>query len=228
MLYNPINAAVRTPRAAFLLSVLTLFFASNCFSVQQAWIAKYASGPGSTNPPAGIAVDRDGNVYVAASSTRSMPPFDLDYLVVKYSPLGVQLWTNRFGNEGVDETVRGFVLATNGNVYLTGTAGTIKYNSSGLPAWSTSHAGRDITIDSNENCYVTGFIDTDFSVVKLDAGGSNLWTKTWNYANQQDISHVIAVDHAGSVWIAGLATLFCDRLQCHLEFWAVRDRKSVV
>ena len=151
-----------------------------------------------------------------------MPPFDLDYLVVKYSPLGVQLWTNRFGNEGVDETVRGFVLATNGNVYLTGTAGTIKYNSSGLPAWSTSHAGRDITIDSNENCYVTGFIDTDFSVVKLDAGGSNLWTKTWNYANQQDISHVIAVDHAGGVWIAGLATLFCDRLQCHLEFWAVK------
>src|SRR5438046_505580 len=91
----------RLSRARLLFSVLLplAFSVQPCHAaVQQAWVAKYNSGPGSTNPPAGVALDADANVYVAGSSTRSSPPYDLDYVVIKYSPTGEQLWVNRFGS----------------------------------------------------------------------------------------------------------------------------------
>src|SRR2546423_342731 len=83
----------RLSRAHLLFSVLLPFVLSlHAFAVQQAWVAKYTSGPGSTNPPVGIALDTAGNIYVAASSTRATAPYDLDYIVIKYSPTGVQEW----------------------------------------------------------------------------------------------------------------------------------------
>src|SRR6185295_18115757 len=90
------RARLSRPNLASSVGVFLLFaFVVGASAAQQAWVAKYASGPGSAVPPAAIGLDKDGNVYVVGSSTRSTAPYDLDYVVIKYSALGVGLWTNR-------------------------------------------------------------------------------------------------------------------------------------
>src|SRR5256885_86538 len=153
---SPFRVNSRVSGAHLLFSVLLpLAFSLHAFAVQQAWVAKYNNGPGTTNQAVAMALDKDGNIYVAGHSTRTNAPYDYDYVIIKYNPLGVQQWANRFGSSGVDDLIRSMVVSTNGEVFVTGTAGTVKFLTSGLTAWTAPYAGTDVKVDTNGNAHVT-------------------------------------------------------------------------
>lgn len=68
-----------------------------------------------------VALDRDGNIYVAAQTAGALPgqtsAGDRDAVVQKYDSDGNHIWTVQFGSSGVDEAIgvtvrRGYVYAT--------------------------------------------------------------------------------------------------------------------
>src|SRR5687767_8114642 len=67
----------------FVWFLLPLAFKLQTFGVQQAWVAKYTHG--SNSQAVALALDKDGNIYVAGHSTRTNAPFDYDYVVIKYN-----------------------------------------------------------------------------------------------------------------------------------------------
>ncbi|MBI4662022.1 MAG: SBBP repeat-containing protein [Verrucomicrobia bacterium] len=132
-----------------------------------------------------VAVDGQGNVYVAGQLTPSARFDELDVpnlgfedlFLAKYSGAGRILWAKNAGDRYQDEG-RSVAVDTSGNAWLFGTiaatnafgstspwqldAFLAKYDASGKLLWSRqsggsgSDAGRAITIDPEGNAYATG------------------------------------------------------------------------
>jgi hypothetical protein len=146
----------------------------NSQGVQQ-WVQIY-NGPGmnSIDDPTGVAVDKQGNVYVTGLSEATGFLTD-DYCTIKYSPQGVQEWVRRYNGpaNSVDDA-NAIVVDNSGNIYVTGgSIGTnnngniitIKYKLNGDTVWSAYYNGNgnaedvpySIACDKNNNIYITGF-----------------------------------------------------------------------
>jgi hypothetical protein len=152
-------------------------------------------------------------------------------------------WVESAGGTGSDS---GIAISTdiNGNVYVTGyfnspsiTFGTttltnagstnffiVKFNPSGDVLWAKSAGGTDsdysrsISVDANENVYMTGFFDSpsitfgtttltnvgyrDIFVVKYSLNGDVLWAKSAG-GTKDDKSSSISIDAIGNVVITG-------------------------
>jgi len=129
----------------------------------------------------GIATDSSGNVYIAGATYGDLDGHtnagEWDIFVAKYDSSGTKLWTQQLGTSESNLAV-GITTDSSGNVYVTGyTTGDfdgnpiigivgiflVKYDSSGIKQWiqmlrSNSLAdGWDITTDSSDNVYVTGY-----------------------------------------------------------------------
>ena len=87
---------------------------------QQAWVARYNGGfTNKTHTPLAIKLDTAGNIYVAGSSQNASNFYD--YVVLKYSPNGTQLYAARYSpTNGATSPANGFALGRNGNTYITG------------------------------------------------------------------------------------------------------------
>lgn len=135
------------------------------------WTNRY-NGPGNdSDEVTGIAVDSSGNVFVTG---RSYSGSTTDYATIKYSSVGVPLWTRRYNGPGNDWD-GAFDIATDsaGNVFVTGSSA----NSSG---------------------------NSDFATVAYSSAGLPLWTKRYNgSANGDDGAAAIALDRNGNVFVTG-------------------------
>ncbi len=84
------------------------------------WVREY-NGPG--NDPdriAAIAVDPNGDVIVAGTST--VPGTREDFAIIKFSPSGDTLWVRRVDNPVTHgETCVALAIDGNGNIIVTGT-----------------------------------------------------------------------------------------------------------
>jgi hypothetical protein len=86
-----------------------------------------------------VAVDRGNNVIVTGTS-------DGDYAMIKYSSVGVPLWTNLYNGPGDGDSISSILYAvavdSGNNVIVTGSSdgdyATIKYSSAGVPLWTDS------------------------------------------------------------------------------------------
>src|SRR5262245_19070924 len=79
------------------LSSITAFTGPGWGGVQPAWIARYNSGLArATDEVVAIALDPQGNIVVAGSTTGAAG--DYDYLTLKYSPQGNLLWAMRYAS----------------------------------------------------------------------------------------------------------------------------------
>lgn len=196
----------------------------NSAGVQQ-WIQRYNGLGNGEDVGRSIAVDKSGNVFVTGSSMGSGT--GLDFLTVKYSPAGTELWTHRYngtanGNDiayscAVDDS--GYVYVAGGGVdSLSGSNFTIaKYNSSGEQQWVKKYNGtgnsndeaKAVFVDKQKNVYVTGnsagtTSGDDYTTIKYSPSGVELWAIRYNgTGNGADIPTGITTANSGNVYITG-------------------------
>jgi uncharacterized delta-60 repeat protein len=139
------------------------------------WTNRY-NGPGNSDDEACVvAVDRSNNVIVTGYSIGNAS--SNDYATVKYSSVGVPLWTNRYNGPGNSlDRARAVALDGSNNVIVTGD--------------STGSAGT-----------------TDYATVKYSSAGVPLWTNRYNGpGNSSDQAVAVALDRGGNVIVTGYST----------------------
>lgn len=190
------------------------------------WVRKYDGLENKCDQAYDLAIDNSGNVYVTGKSKNANG--DFDYLTIKYSPEGIELWTARYNNPLSNGSDIAYALAvdTNGNVYVTGTSYdldtdydcvTIKYSTTGIQQWvrrysypgNWSDEGNAILIDDSGNVYVTGRSSSpntgwDYATIKYDPFGVEQWVARYN-GNYDDEPTGIARDGLGNIYVTGKA-----------------------
>jgi uncharacterized protein YgiM (DUF1202 family) len=189
------------------------------------WTNLY-NGPGNGSDVAyAVALDGSNNVIVTGYSAGSGSY--QDYATIKYSSAGLPLWTNRYNGPGYGPDIAYAVAVdSSSNVIVTGySAGsgsaydyaTIKYSSGGAPLWTNRYSGpangtaaaNAVAVDGSNNVIVTGesdriVSDSDYVTIKYSSAGVPLWTNLYNGpGNGYDGATTVAVDHSGSVIVAG-------------------------
>jgi uncharacterized delta-60 repeat protein len=193
---------------------------------QQVWAARYDGGANNDDLASALAVDAAGNVYVTGASYNG-PGTSYDYVTVKYSTVGAQLWATRYNGSGAsDELPTSLALDGSGNVYVTGNTYsgnqgdylTLKYSPAGQAQWVARYNGpasgydlaRDLAVDATGNVAVTGTSDNgssyDYATVRYSTTGQQLWAMRYNGGgNSYDEATGVAVDAAGNVVVTGYA-----------------------
>jgi hypothetical protein len=148
------------------------------------WLAQYGE---TINPPR-VAVDKTGNVFVAAGFRGTIDlgkgPLtcvgDTDVLVAKLDPLGATVWSKRFGNALLAD-VRAISADASGDILVGG--------------WFTG------SIDFGKGAHVSagGY---DWFVAKLDPAGNEIWSKTFG-GPSNDFLRNLTTDAQGNVIVLG-------------------------
>jgi hypothetical protein len=150
----------------------------------------------------GIAVDADGNVYVAgstgsvdfptASPLQSATVGDFDAFVSKLDPTGTALvYSTYLGGTGFDRAT-GIALDASGNAYVTGMTASNNFPTT-ANAFQTTFGGGTCG---------TSFCSDAF-VAEVKADGSALVYSTYLGGSDADFGQGIAVDNAGSAYVTG-------------------------
>jgi len=199
------------------------------------WTAKYLNSEHGVDAGAvsAIALDAAGNVYAVGYVYKQLTLFtyNMDWLVVSYSPDGVERWSHRINGTADDrDTAGGVVVDTAGNVYVTGMIADaeqggqggwtlVKYSPTGTPLWRRTDMRVDGTrdtlgflqIDSAGNLIGTGTntsvqAGVQHSVVttKIDSNGAVLWRRLFTDTPVSDETvEGLDVDAAGNVYVTG-------------------------
>lgn len=136
-------------------------------------------------------------------------------------------WLSVYTN-GHHDIARSVAVDTNRNIYVTGYSTgtladffTIKYNSNGTALWTKrfngtangNDEGKQIAIDGLGNIYVTGFSAvtgtgaSDYTTIKYNSNGDQLWVRNYNGpANSVDAAVSIAFDASGNIYVTGYST----------------------
>jgi len=136
------------------------------------WTNRYNGAKNYNDMAHTVAVDGGGNVYVTGYTTATNGYSD--YATIKYSSMGVPVWTNLINGAGNDnDDATSLVVDSSGNVYVTGYS------------WG------------NGSSY-------DYATIKYSSEGVPLWTNLFNgAANSQDMAAFLAVDGCGNVYVTG-------------------------
>lgn len=191
--------------------------------LQREWVRNYFNVQTNSNQATAIAIAPDGNVVVAGTSQNTNG--DLDYYVIKYKPNGDQAWSTRYDstNSGKDQ-LRAMTIDPNGNIIVTGTTDTVKFNAAGAFVWSQPLGGRAI-IANAEHVYVTGFSETDIATAQLqnnNVDGKELWRRTIDGpVHGIDVGQAITLDLNGNVCVAGQEDQGCVQSTCYRPFAVV-------
>lgn len=202
---------------------------ANCVTIKYSpagdslWVKRYDYGYCSK-----LLVDNSSNVYVVG---RKGDASFSDYLVIKYSSAGTELWSNTYTSPGgYPDEATAVCVDSSGNVYITGYASTtpqnsivtIKYNSAGVQQWVASYScpetggdrANDICADNAGNIYITGYSDTVSSVgrtfitIKYNTSGVRQWVSRYygNWLPQTSVnSRSMALSQDNSIYVTGYA-----------------------
>ena len=168
---------------------LVMFISVTCLMSQQAFAEdeyiqdSWTFDQGKTETNSGVAVDSQGNIYVASTMTTATgDPVVSDNYIIKYDQTGTIHWIRNFPFDG-GQLARITAIAVDGsdNVIATGTVQgpifmdclTVKYNAGGDLVWSRYYSnndfwgndqGLDVAVDSAGTIYVAGksYVDTTY------------------------------------------------------------------
>jgi hypothetical protein len=206
-------------------------------SAQVEWLREYSSSAlkGHAEGMA-VATDPQGNFYVAGKAEGSFSSYD--YLTIKYSSSGVELWSARYDGpaHGID-IANAVAVDAAGNVYVTGLStglesrydyATVKYDAAGQQQWVTrydglGHAGdvaSSIAVDGDGSVYVSGesaraqsggwSSNYDFATIKYNSFGGEEWVNRYDgRAPYDDKPAGLALDRTGGIYVVGTS---CDSI----------------
>jgi len=199
------------------------------------WIIQL--GTSSTDIGRDVSVDSSGNIYVAGFSEGGLDgntnSGNADIILMKYNSSGIKQWIIQLGTSSEEKAGSVFVDLT-GNVYMSGyTYGgldgntnsgdmdiiLVKYNSSGTKQWTSQHGtssfdiGKDVSVDSSGNIYVTGHTvggldgnlqngNGDLFLMKFNSSGTKQWTSQLGTSSIDYVSGM-SIDSSGNVFISG-------------------------
>ena len=192
--------------------------------VDEAWTKQY-SDSGEADYVAAMVADQSGNIYLVCCSTNDDGS---DYVTTKYDEEGERLWSRRYrGPSGHWEAPYDAAIDSSGNVYVTGTAGTVKYDPQGSQMWHTRTDGCVIVVDQLDNVYVS----SQHKIMKYDVDGNEIWS-TSHDGPEHSWNAALAVDQLGNVYatggIGGEIRELSDALERLLAIERVRDAPGPV
>jgi hypothetical protein len=147
------------------------------------WQARYGPAYVGSDLSSPIVVDAQDNVYVIGTSA---PGGDnSDYVTLKYSGAGHQLWVATYdGPAHNEDRAQALSIDDRGNVYVSGS--------------SVSHCFLDR--DNDQIC------PTDMLTVKYNASGRQAWVARYDGPGRSfDRAAAVALDRSGQVYVAGFS-----------------------
>ena len=197
----------------------------------EVWAKRWIGAAGSRDEAYSIAVDGFGNVFVAGRTNTVAA--DTDFVVIKYSSDGTELWTRTYNNSGVD-VARVVVADRSGGCFVTGysNAGsgngnqdylTIHLDAEGSQRWVSRADGTGdfhdyptaMMLGDAGYLYLTGYSwggsepQYDYLTVRLDTlDGDTVWTRRYDgtaVAPKSDYAFGITQDDSQYVYVTGKA-----------------------
>jgi hypothetical protein len=153
-----------------------------------------------------LALDAGGNVHVTGFLYKPSAPGIRDYMTVKYSPSGSQLWLRAFESGGVDEAYD-VAVDSGGNVFVGGDSRVIKYDAAGTLKWASAFDGTAHALIAEGGAVYatgskTGIASTSLTVARFDvATGSPVWSTALVLTNNERGYALRLVD--GQIYVAG-------------------------
>jgi uncharacterized delta-60 repeat protein len=195
--------------------------------VSEQWAARYNGASNLNDGGISIVVSNDGSVYVAGITT--VTAVDLDYILIKYSQEGQEIWNRSYNGPGnsIDQAIS-VAVDNDGNVIITGSSrssqnegsediATLKYSPEGDLLWTARYNGPDdktdapvkIKTDAAGNIYIAGnSISTnagkDVITIKYNAAGQEQWVYRYNNSqNTDDNAFLMVTDQSSNIYITG-------------------------
>ncbi len=193
------------------------------------WNTFIGSGNDSSDYSQGIATDSSGNIYIigSSSSTWGNPVNNYegnrDIFVAKINNAGILQW-NTFLGDSADDSGSDIAVDENGNIYIVGCIDRgfdacfmAKLNNAGERLWinDLQPYPQKITVDGNENIYISGRSSVtwgnpinphmginDAFVAKFNNTGQLQWN-TFLGSENDDTNEDIAVDSVGNIYVSG-------------------------
>jgi hypothetical protein len=210
-----------------ILSAIILLISIPAFAQSEdtAWVRRYNGMANSHDVAYAITVDVYGNVYVTGLcyGIGTGP----DYTTIKYYPDGDTAWVRVYAREDTyNDKAEALAVDESGNVYVTGTSGTVKYDSDGNQLWIVTWGGIDIELDLSGNIYVTGG-KNDFVTTKCYPDGDTAWVRIYNGPGDLvDAAVAMVIDDYANIYVAGTSGgdfTVVKYDSSGVELWVTRD-----
>ncbi|MCK9418442.1 MAG: SBBP repeat-containing protein [Nitrospirae bacterium] len=178
----------------------------NASGVKQ-WSKQY--GTSGVDYANNVALDVSGNIYVAGWRSGS------GIVVDKFDSSGTTIMSTTLWNGG-DTAIQSVAIDSTGNIYVSSTDKFVQANPAGVVQWSRS-VGTTIyglTVDSNDNVYVTGSTDKDIRygyplisktlfVAKYNSAGTQLLATQCGLTVSTQ-AYNVAIDNSGNIYAVGI------------------------
>ena len=213
----------------FLFATLLLAIISTlpAIATDEAWVQRYSHLADADDSGQKVITDGDGNVIVAGYTSTGTTGDD--WLVIKYSSVGVPLWTNYYnGPANESDRPNGLAVDGSGNVFVTGSCAasgglgdfaTVVYSAAGMPIWTNRYDGpgnsndiaRAVAVAGNGDVLVTGSSigsdnSLDYATVAYTSVGEPIWTNRYNGPiGGADEAQALALSSNGNVFVTGFS-----------------------
>lgn len=193
------------------------------------WRTRYDYN-GQLDLPVDIGTDPSGNIFVTGRGYFDAND-DMDYVLVKYSSAGAELWDQSYNGTGTDkDNVNALAVDAAGNCIITGSSigsisaediRTIKYDPNGVLLWNKNYTtngafideGTDVSVAASGDIYVSGFSQItgnshDFTTIKYNGTtGVIEWTTHYDgLGNNSDKALAMFLDVNENIFITGTST----------------------
>lgn len=193
----------------------------------EVWVKRYNGSLLGDDAASDLIIDSQGGIIVTGYSSALLG--GKNYLTIRYSSSGTELWTASYnGPAGTEDVAHALAEDGNGSVYVVGHSNSnfllgnadyalIKYNiSNGSEQWVRRYNGPGnntdkayaIVVDNSDNIIITGesrsSSSIDYATVKYNPAGTQQWVQRYNGpGNNTDKAYAIVVDNSDNIIVTG-------------------------